>query len=283
METQKPEQVLPLGQIIQGDNVEVLKTFPDNCIDLTVTSPPYDELDEDWKRLSGARVYKGFDWNFPELAKELYRVTKPGGVLVWVVGDTVVDGSETGVSFRQALHFKEIGFRLHDTMIYEKANYMMSSEQNRFTQIFEYMFVLSKGAPKAANMIKDRPTRTRGHVYRSRRRDLNGDEIFYTGFKKVGAQGKRTNIWAYDVGNGLVSDDMIVHEHPAPFPDLLAEDCVKSWSNPGDVVLDPFAGSGTTLKMSEKLGRKWVGIEIAGEYIKIAEKRLEPYRNQTRL
>lgn len=100
--------------ITLGDCVELMKEIPDDFIDLTVTSPPYDNL----------RDYNNeMTWNFEkfkEVAKELFRITKPGGVVVWVVGDATIKGSETGTSFRQALFFKDCGFNLHDTMIYKK-------------------------------------------------------------------------------------------------------------------------------------------------------------------
>lgn len=277
------QQMPPLRQIIHGDNVEVLKTFPDSCIDLTVTSPPYDILDEDWKVIDGQRKYRGYSWNFPELAKQLYRVTQTGGVVVWVVNDMVKDGSEQGIPFRQALYFKSIGFRIHDTMIYEKANYFMNSETNRYTQVFEYMFVFSKGAPKTHNIIYDIKTKTHGVTYKSRHTDKNSDELYYDKVKTVKPNRKRTNIWAFNVGYMQSSDDKVSFEHPAIFPEDIPEGHITTWSNEGDVILDPFAGSGTTLKAAEKLNRRWVGIEISKEYIEIANKRLAPLMNQSRL
>ena len=248
---------LPINQIICGDCVEVMKSWPEECIDLTVTSPPYDNL----------RDYRGYTFDFESIARELYRVTKPGGVVVWVVGDATINGSETGTSFRQALYFKEIGFNLHDTMIYEKAQACFGSNLC-YLQSFEYMFVLSKGRPKSINFLRDRPNVRSGRE-KMAKQGLSVDgkkaERIYKVMKKMG---KRKNIWTYGVGGGSTG-------HPAMFPEQLAADHIISWSNPGDIVLDPMCGSGTTCKMALKLGRRFIGIDIAEEYCEIARKRVE--------
>jgi len=256
--------------IINGDNVEVLRTFPDDCIDLTVTSPPYDNL----------RTYKGFTWDFENLAKELFRVTKQGGVVVWVVGDATIKGSETGTSFKQALYFKEIGFRLHDTMIYEKSS-CVYPEVNRYYPIFEYMFIISKGKPNTASLIKDRANIYSGDkiARKTGNKKYNGDRVPNSAYKKdinrrINDYGIRYNIWRYSAGGGHVTTDKIAHSHPAIFPEKLAHDHIISWSNENDIVLDPFCGSGTTCKMAKKLNRRYIGIEIAKEYCEIAEQRV---------
>jgi DNA modification methylase len=246
-----------LNHIYHGDCVDVMRTFPDGVIDLTVTSPPYDNL----------RTYKGYDFNFEEIAKELYRVTKQGGVVVWVVNDATIKGSETGTSFRQALYFKEIGFNLHDTMIYEKAQACFGSNLC-YLQSFEYMFVLSKGRPKSINLLRDRPNVRSGRE-KMAKRGLSVDgkkaERVYKDMKKMG---KRKNIWRYGVGGGSTG-------HPAVFPEQLAQDHILSWSNPGDIVLDPMCGSGTTCKMAKLNGRNYIGIDIAEEYVELARRRVE--------
>jgi DNA modification methylase len=253
------------SQVIQGDCLEVMKTFDDECIDLTVTSPPYDNL----------RDYKGYAFDFEGIAKELYRVTKQGGVVVWVVGDATIKGSETGTSFKQALYFKECGFNLHDTMIYQKDNPPPVGGSNRYFQHFEYMFILSKGKPAAFNPI-DSERRNKWGDKRTERtkaftRDKHGDfikkKVSLTGRVKIG------NIWKYVVGGGNSVE--YGGNHPAAFPEKLAEDHILSWSNEGDTVLDPMAGRGTTLKMAKKNNRNYIGIEISQEYIEIIEKRLE--------
>ena len=257
---------LPINQIICGNCAEIMKSWPDECIDLTVTSPPYDDL----------RDYEGYTFDFETfetIVKELYRITKPGGVVVWVVGDATINGSETGTSFKQALYAKDIGFNLHDTMIYEKAGFSNPSN-NRYHQVFEYMFIFSKGRPKTFNPLKDRKNKWNGSWGNISNRQKNGILI-----KKekttCNEYGMRFNIWRYTNGKGFGQKDEISYRHPATFPEQLAADHIISWSNPGDIVLDPMCGSGTTCKMALKLGRRFIGIDIAEEYCEIARKRVE--------
>ena len=258
---------MKLNHIYHGDCVDVMRTFPEGVIDLTVTSPPYDNL----------RTYKGYTFNFEEIAKELYRVTKQGGVVVWVVGDATIKGSETGTSFRQALYFKEIGFNLHDTMIYHKDNPAPVGGHNRYYQAFEYMFVLSKGKPKTFNPILT-PRRNKWNdkrTVRYRGVTRNKDGEFEKKLVKVNEMVKKQNLWTYVVSGGSSSTDRIAHQHPAIFPEKLAEDHVLSWSNEGDIVLDPMCGSGTTCKMAKLNGRNYIGIDIAEEYVEMARRRVE--------
>lgn len=256
---------LPLDQIICGDNCDVLGTFPRECIDLVVTSPPYDNL----------RTYGGHSWDFEGVAQQLWRVIKPGGVVVWVVADATIDGSETGTSFRQALRFKEIGFRLHDTMIYERHGPpSVAAIQKRYEQHFEYCFVLSVGEPATCNHLREQK------LYKDRRRNKLGqrstDGVARGGYSPADYDDGmkiRGNIWSYATGGGHVTNDVMTH--PAMFPESLARDHILSWSNEGDIVLDPFNGSGTTTKMAREMGRRWIGIEVNEEYCEIARKRLE--------
>jgi len=255
---------LPINQIICGNCAEIMKSWPDECIDLTVTSPPYDNL----------RDYKGYTFDFETIAKELYRITKPGGVVVWVVGDATINGSETGTSFRQALYFKDVcGFNLHDTMIYAKKG-IRFPESNRYYQAFEYMFVFSKGTPKTVNLIRDRKNLYPGDTIHGSDRQKDG--TFKKRKKKIVQKlGVRFNIWEYPTGGINSAQDEIAFQHPAVFPEQLAADHIISWSNPGDLVLDPMCGSGTTCKMALKMGRRFIGIDIAEEYCEIARKRVE--------
>lgn len=243
------------------DCVVGMKMLHDNCIDLTVTSPPYDNL----------RTYNGFKWDFETTAKELYRITKQGGIVVWVVGDSTIKGSETGTSFRQALFFKECGFNLHDTMIYRKLNYTPLTH-NRYEQEFEYMFVFSKGKPKTFNPIKI-PCKWAGtqswgkcSYYKTNDGVLTPKDKYVIGDTKI-----KGNIFEYLTGSTKTGKI----KHPAVFPEKLAQDHINSWSNPGDIVLDPFMGSGTTAKMALLNGRNYIGFEISKEYCDIANARLK--------
>lgn len=252
-----------------GDCLEVMKTIPDDSIDLTVTSPPYDNL----------RTYNGYTFDFENTAKELYRITKKGGVVVWVVGDATIKGSETGTSFKQALYFKEIGFNLHDTMIYKKMG-VPFPEFNRYYPSFEYMFVLSKGKPKTNNLIKDRKNihfgATLDRLKHGRQKDGSLKQSSCYGQKrKIEEYGVRYNIWEYSNAPSNGTKDKIAYKHPATFPEKLAQDHIISWSNENDLVLDPFMGSGTTGKMCKLLNRNFIGIEISKEYLDIAKERIE--------
>lgn len=254
---------MDINKIYNMDCVEGMKQLPNDSIDLTVTSPPYDNL----------RKYNGFSWDFEATARELYRVTKHGGVVVWVVNDATIKGSETGTSFRQALFFKECGFNLHDTMIYQKAGCALPSP-NRYLQCFEFMFVLSKGKPKAYNLICDRKNRFErwGKTKKIREADGSFSVREAKPFKEFG---RRYNIWRYVTGGqGNSATDSNVFRHPAVFPEQLAADHILSWSNPGDTVLDPFMGSGTTAKMAMLADRNFIGFEISAEYCDIANKRI---------
>lgn len=265
---------MELNKTYCGDNCKLIKELDDECINLTVTSPPYGEI----------RDYDGFEWNFEKLTKELYRVTKDGGIVVWVVNDETKEGSETGDSFRQALHFIGIGFKLHDTMIYQKTGCCMPAP-NRYLSNFEYMFVFSKGKPKTFNGILDRinkfPERWGGGG-----KVRNKDGTWSHRRKRDNAKryGLRFNIWQYNNGGqGYGHSDNHGDDHPAKFPEKLAEDHIISWSNEGDLILDPFMGSGTTAKMALKNQRNFIGFEISQKYVDIANKRIQGWKNQSRM
>ena len=251
---------MKLNTIFNEDCLNTMRGMPDGVIDLVITSPPYDDL----------RNYKGYSFDFESIAKELFRVVKEGGVVVWVVDDATVDGSETGTSFRQALFFKEVGFNLHDTMIYMKNNPMPQTGK-RYNQCFEYMCGLSKGSPKTFNPITGE-TKYKG-VANMKDRGKDGS-LYYRKMERVNEK-KVGNIFAYSVGGGISTKDKIAFQHPAIFPESLVKDQMITWSNEGDLVYDPFMGSGTTAKVSMLLNRNWIGSEISAEYVNITNIRLK--------
>lgn len=262
---------IEINKIYNENCIDIMAKMPDNFIDLTVTSPPYDNL----------REYKnniGNEWAFDKfktIALELFRVTKSGCVVVWVVGDATVNGSETGTSFKQALFFKEIGFNLHDTMIYEKSG-LTFPEINRYYQKFEYMFILSKRKPTKVCLLNDRVNRTANQIVNGCERQINGKLTKKHGmnWRRIKEYGVRFNIWQYKTGWNLSYNEEFLKGHPAIFPEKLAEDHILSWSNKGDLVFDPFTGSGTTLKMAILNERNFIGSEISKEYCEIAQKRI---------
>lgn len=255
-----------LNEIYNVDCLEGMKNLPDACIDLVVTSPPYDNL----------RDYKGYSFEFEAIAQELYRVLKSTGVLVWVVGDKIDKGNKSLTSFRQCIYFQELGFKVHDVMIYRKKNtpFMRS---NAYTNCYEYMFVLARDKVATFNPIKTKTARS-------------GNEMLVAGKKADGINKKvmghlneektLTNIWDYAVGLGGSTSDKIAFKHPAIFPEKLAYDHIISWSNEGDIVMDPFSGSGTTCKMALLSNRKYIGFEISAEYTEISKQRISEYQNK---
>jgi DNA modification methylase len=258
--------MLELNKIYNENCIDTMAKMPDNFIDLTVTSPPYDNL----------RDYKGYSFDFESVANELYRVTKIGGVVVWVVGDATINGSETGTSFKQALKFIEIGFNLLDTMIYYINGTGAKGSNNAYWQSFEYMFILTKGTPKTVNRIADKLNINAGKPRSSKGSDKLNEiktrterpNIVYPKFSI------RENVWKYSPGQNDTTD------HVAVFPEKLSADHIYSWSNEGNLVYDPFMGSGTTAKMAHIQKRNWIGSEISKEYTELANKRIKPYLNQ---
>ncbi len=248
------------------DALDLLRSLPDGSIDMALTSPPYDKL----------RRYNGYSWDFEGIARETYRALKPGGVLVWVVGDSVVDGSETLTSFKQAIYFKEaVGFRLHDTMVYYKPG-IVFPDPTRYGQTFEYMFIFSKGAPETRNLLSQ-PSAYAGQRKVGSYRD-DGVELVVKSERHVKDSAVMPNVWRIDSGYMKTTPDKFAYQHPAMFPEELARRHIATWSNPGDTVLDYFMGSGTTAKMARVLGRRFIGCDLSPQYVEIARARLDaPY------
>lgn len=260
---------MEINKIYNESNLETMARMPDCFVDLTVTSPPYDNL----------RDYKGYSFPFENIAKELYRVTKQGGVIVWIVNDSTINGSETGTSFKQALYFKEIGFNLHDTMIYDKG-FAKFPDIVRYAQSFEYMFVFSKGKLKTFNPVKTLSVQCGNKKLITDRNKKGQTEKSITIVKEYKSE---RNVWLIDSGFNRSSKDKTAFEHPAIFPEELAKLHIASWSNQNDLIYDPFIGSGTTAKMAHLQKRNWIGSEISKEYVDLANKRLEKYLSQQTL
>ena len=268
---------MEINKIYNESCITGMQQMDANCVDLCVTSPPYDDL----------RTYNDsskWDYNvFKDVATNLYRVMKVGGVIVWVVGDACIKGSETGSSFRQALYFMDLGFRLHDTMIYEKNGTAFPARRdgNRYSQLFEYMFILSKDSkPKTANLICDKPNKWAGWQPWGK----SGGTMRSKDGTLVERQQKptpdfspRNNIWKYNTGKGYTTKDAFAFEHPAMYPELLAQDHIMTWSNENDLVLDPFMGAGTTAVISKDTNRNFIGFEIDESYYNVSQRRLKEH------
>ena len=260
---------IEINKIYNENHLDTMSRMPDDFIDLTITSPPYDDL----------RNYNGYSFDFEKIAHSLFRVTKNGGVVVWVVGDLTKKGSESLRSFEHALYLKnEVGFRIHDTMIYRKLN-PTPNAGNRYQQCFEYMFVLSKGNPKIVNiqLRKRRNKCNDKRTYRKKKFLRNSEGEFNSGEHFIKEFVPRDNIFEYYVGGGNSSKDKIASKHPAIFPEKLVKDHIITWSNPGDLIYDPMMGSGTVAKMAIINGRNYIGSEISESYCEIAQERIKDY------
>jgi len=252
-----------------GNSINLLKILPEESVDLVVTSPPYDDLRDYENKLQ---------WNFDvfkKIAKELFRTIKKGGTVVWVVGDKTENGGKSLTSFKQALYFQEIGFKMFDVIIYEKTG-AAPPHPGRYFNTYEYMFILTKGKPKTVNILKDKKNLWAGcQTYGVITRREKDGSLTKKERKTINDFGVRTNIWRYANGKGFAAKEKISHEHPAIFPEKLAEDHILSWSNENDVVLDIFGGSGTTAKMSIANKRHFIYFEAVEKYCEVALKRIE--------
>lgn len=259
---------MKVNKIYNEESSEGMKRLPDDSVDMTITSPPYDNL----------RKYNGYNFDCESTIDELYRVTKDGGVVVWIVGDATINGSETGTSFRQALSFMEKGFKLHDTMIYMKNN-PTPIKSKRYQPSFEYMFVFVKGKIKTFNPIMVEKKYIENRKIKHYNKDKEGRQISHE-YKSKSNMKVKTNVWNYSVGLHHSSSDKIAFQHPAIFPEQLVKDHIMSWSNENDIILDPFMGSGTTAVACIDTNRNYIGFEISKEYCDIAAVRIENKLNK---
>jgi site-specific DNA-methyltransferase (adenine-specific) len=249
--------------IYNNNCLDYLKSLPDNSIKFTLTSPPYDDI----------RDYNGYSFPFEDIANELWRTTKVGGVIAWNVADATVKGSETGTSMRQALYFMSLGFRLHDTMIYAKKNPMPAGvSSKRYHQAWEYIFILSKDAPETFNPIMVKAKF--GHLEANMKHRGKDGEIKYTKTKRNEFT-KVRNIFEYSIGGGHSTKDKVAFGHPALMPEQLAHDMITTWTNESDEVFDPFTGAGTTAKMCLLANRRFHGTELSLEYCELIKTRIE--------
>lgn len=258
-------KLFAINQTYHIDCLEGLKQLDSNSIDMVLTSPPYDNL-RNYKNI--VSVWGEHIWK--PVLKELFRVIKQNSVAVWVVGDSTINGSESGTSFKQALYAKEIGFNLHDTMIYQKETPIPQFKSHRYTNSFDYMFIFSKGNPTRGELIEI-PTKCEGRIDKNYRGQVTANELYIGKQIKIIKKTKlKSNIWTYSQNNGI---DRNIN-HKAQFPEQLANDHIISWSNEGDIILDPFMGSGTTAKMAKLNNRNFIGFEISKEYCDIANNRV---------
>lgn len=254
-----------------GDCVDGMRGLPESCIPLTVTSPPYGNL----------RKYGGHLFDFEAVAQELWRVTAPGGVVVWVVADHVKGGTETGDVCRQQLRFQELGFRAHEKLVMSKS-YRLPQKTRYFGDCLEFALVLSKGKPRSINLLRDKENSTPGQCRRFSQMAPDGRRSVSTKKYTVGRYGVRGKVWYYPRGGQLTTSDRAAFQQTAPMPVEMARDHIRSWSRPGDLVFDPFLGSGTTAKMALLNDRRYLGYEVHEPYFEIAQRRLVNARSEYR-
>ena len=252
--------------LYKGDCLEEMKKIEDGSVDMILTSPPYDDL----RSYNNSLEWGSHIWE--AVIVQAIRVLKDGGVMVWIVSDATIKGSESGTSFRQALFAIDAGLNLHDTMIWEKSTFSaVGALRSRYAPVFEYMFVFSKGRPVTFNPIKDRKNITFGRTVTGtiRQKDGSTKPIIGAYEKKINEYGQRFNVWR-------ITEEKVFNKlHPAVFPVRLAHDHIVSWTDEGEVVLDMFAGSGTTGVACANTGRKFIGIERDDKYFDIAKSRIE--------
>lgn len=275
IEWSEKKNTLPENQIICGDSVEILRSFPDNSIDIVVTSPPYDAI----------RDYKGFSYDLHATGKEIQRVLKLGGVAVIVIQDQTKNFGKTLTSFRTILDWCDsFGFKLFETVIYRKYGAEGAWWNKRFRVDHEYIPIFLKGErPQYFNKEHLKiPSKHGGKTLTGGGTRLTNGIRIATRAIKINLMKCRGTIWEYlTAGDG----SRLKHEHPATFPDKLPYDFIQCFCPEGGIVLDPFVGSGTTTVAAKNLGRRYIGIDIAPEYCAIAEKRMqiESSSAQTRL
>lgn len=255
--------------------VDGMRALPPASIPLTITSPPYDQTFE----------YGGHLWDhekFMLVARELWRVAMQGGVVSWVVRDQIADGDQSASSFRQALFFKGLGFRLHNTIIIEK-QIIRGISRVRYGVAPEFAFVFSKGRPRTINLIEDKENKFGGRHMRFSTRSRDGTKC-KTAKALIRPFGVRGNVWRYTTGSRVTAKEDYAYDHPALMPERLAHDLIVSWSRPGDLVLDPFGGAGTTAKMALLGHRRYLSMEAHRPYHDLAVRRMadahETYRRR---
>lgn len=248
-----------------GDCLEGMRQIDSNAVDLTVTSPPYDAM----------RDYGGHEWDFAEIATELFRITKPGGIVAWNVQNQIIGGQESLSAERQRLYFCDAcGFRPHSTIYVLTTAAFRKPSKARYADTVQLVYIFSKGTPKTINILKDRKNKTAGASVRYGTRKKDGSRR-YGNLKITPDLGYRTNAWYIKQCVQPHASNKFIHEHPALMPEPLAQDLVLSFSNPMELVLDPFAGAGTTARAAILSGRQYVGFEVHKPYYELAMKNID--------
>lgn len=255
-----------LNEVYCGDCVKLMKLLPDSTIDLVVTSPPYDKI----------RDYNGsIHFDLHKTGQEIFRVLKSGGIAVMVIQDQTKNFGKSLTSFKTIIDWCDnIGFKLFETIIYRKNGSEGVWWTKRFRVDHEYMPIFLKGKkPQYFNKEPLKiPSKHGGKVMTgSGSRKTNG-ETQKTVTRAINFKKCRGTIWNY-----LMAGDKnpLKRKHPAVFPDKIPYDFIQCFCPEEGIVLDPFAGSGSTLVMAKKLRRSFIGFDIVPEYCELARERLK--------
>lgn len=269
--------------ILQGDSAEVLKTLPDNSIDLIVTSPPY--ADQRKSTYGGISPNKYVEWFLP-ISEQLLRVLKPSGTFVLNIKEKVVDGERSTYVMELILAMRKQGWLWTEEFIWHKKNSYPGKWPNRFRDAWERLLQFNKS--KKFAMYQEEVMVPMGDWAKSRLKNLSDTDKRRDNSKVGSGFGKNISNWidrekAYPTNVLHLATECNNKKHSAAFPEELPEWFIKLFTKEGDMVLDPFAGSGTTLFVAERMGRSAIGIEIMEEYYKMIKNQLEePYQAMLR-
>ncbi len=272
-----------ITNILQGDSAEVLKTLPDNSIDLIVTSPPY--ADQRKSTYGGISPDKYVEWFLP-ISEQLLRVLKPSGTFVLNIKEKVVDGERSTYVMELILAMRKQGWLWTEEFIWHKKNSYPGKWPNRFRDAWERLLQFNKS--KKFAMYQEEVMVPMGDWAKSRLKNLSDTDKRRDNSKVGSGFGKNISNWidrekAYPTNVLHLATECNNKKHSAAFPEELPEWFIKLFTKEGDMVLDPFAGSGTTLFVAERMGRSAIGIEIMEDYYKMIKNQLEePYQAMLR-
>ena len=261
------------NSIYCNDAADTMGGWPENSVDLSIFSPPYDDI-----RTYGQDEPNKVDLH--QIGLAAYRVTKPGGIVAMVIQDQTKDFAKSLTSFRTTVDWADnIGFRLFECVIYNRPGKPGAWWNQRFRVDHEYIMIFLKGErPKYFNKEPLKiPAKYAGHVWSGTQRLTNGKliPIERTEQKKLKCPG---TVWT--MGASTTERNPLKTKHPAPFPDKLAENLILCFSQPGELVVDFMCGSGTTLRMAQKHGRDFIGVDNSLEYCKLSQQMLELESNR---
>lgn len=275
--------MLPINQLILGDCQEILKTFPDNSIDLVVTSPPY--ADSRKKTYGGVHPDEYVEWFLP-ISAELLRVLKPTGTFILNIKEKVVEGERHTYVIELILEMRKQGWLWTEEFIWHKKNCYPGKWPNRFRDAWERCLQFNK--QKNFAMYQETVMVPMGDWAKTRLKNLSETDKIRDESKAESGFGKNVSNWvsrekAYPTNVLHLATETANRNHSATFPFALPEWFVKLFTQEGDVVLDPFLGSGTTAIVASELARNYIGIELSEKYYQLAVENLAEKAAQKRL